>query len=429
MSTKEQRAAELLREFKGDTYTFGLDCFDALGPAAASCGARAAVVVSGCGKPWGPPLHEAVRAALDASGVALAGELIPGPKPNAPVADVLRIADALAGLHPDVVVAVGGGSCIDAAKAALAYSVLADVAADLHDYFGVGQVTTILEGADRKMVPLVAVQLASGSAAHLTKYSNVTNTESMQKMLIVDAAVVPPKAVFDYAKSATMSADFTMDGALDGVAHCVEVLYGSGADVIGKVRPVSLLGIDLIVSNVKAACRDPEDVHAREALGLGTDLGGYAIMIGGTNGAHLTSFSLVDLLPHGRACALMNPYYTVLFAPAITDKLRAVGAIYKAAGYTGVDLDRLSGRELGLAVAEAMLALAREIGFPTTLGEVEGFSDGHIGKAIEAAKNPKLESKLRNMPVPLSADDVDTYMEPVLRAAQSGDFSLIRNVT
>ncbi len=64
---------------------------------------------------------------------------------------------------------------------------------------------------------------------------------------------------------------------------------------------------------------------AREALCLATDLGGYAIMLGGTNGGHLTSFSLVDILTHGRACALMNPYYTVFFAPAVEGPLQHRG--------------------------------------------------------------------------------------------------------
>ena len=66
---------------------------------------------------------------------------------------------------------------------------------------------------------------------------------------------------------------------------------------------------------------DPDELSAREALGLGTDLGGYAIMVGGTNGPHLNSFSFVDVLAHGRACAILLPYYTVLLAPAIERQL------------------------------------------------------------------------------------------------------------
>lgn len=427
MTDKRKQAAALLRQFKGDRFTFGLGCFDALGPATAALGRRIAVVTSGFGKRWGPPLHDEIRQALAAAGLEPAGDMIPGAKPNSPMEDVFRVADVLDSLQPDAVLAVGGGSCIDAAKASVAYHVMGDKVTDLNAYFGVGEFSAMLEREGRRMTPMVAVQLASGSAAHLTRYSNITNMQTMQKLLIIDEAVVPPRAVFDYAKTVSMSKDFTMDGALDGISHCLEVLYGVSGDQLDQARPVSLLGIELIVNNLKRACDAPDDLAAREALGLGTDLGGYAIMIGGTNGAHLNSFSMVDLLPHGRACALMNPYYTVFFAPAIDEKLRAVGQIYRDAGYTRADLDRLSGRDLGVAVAEAMLALSRELGFPTTLREVDGFTDAHIGRAVQAAKNPKLESKLKNMPIPLSAENVDDYMAPVLEAAKTGDFSAIRS--
>jgi alcohol dehydrogenase class IV len=174
--------------------------------------------------------------------------------------------------------------------------------------------------------------------------------------------------------------------------------------------------------------RDPGDKEARDALCLATDLGGYAIMLGGTNGAHLNSFSFVDILSHGRACAMMNPYYTVFFAPAVERPLKVVGKIYQEAGLAPADIDRLSGRDLGMAVAEAMFELARRIGFPTKLSEVPGFSPAHIDRAIAAAKNPQLKSKLENMPVPLTAEMVDDYMGPVLQAACRGDLSVIRNV-
>ena len=151
-------------------------------------------------------------------------------------------------------------------------------------------------------------------------------------------------------------------------------------------------------------------------------------MIGGTNGGHLTSFSLVDILSHGRACAIMNPYYVVFFAPAVEEPLRLVGEIFKAGGLLEEELEGLQGRELGMVVAEAMMELSRRIGFPTTLGEVSGFTEGHIQRALRAAKDPQLKMKLENMPVPLRAEMVDEYMGPVLEAARTGDLSLIKNV-
>jgi hypothetical protein len=75
-----------------------------------------------------------------------------------------------------------------------------------------------------------------------------------------------------------------------------------------------------------------------------------------------------------------------------------------------------------------MIALSTEIHFPTRLADVPGFEEAHNRRALAAAKNPQLDSKLKNMPAPMSAATVDEYMGPVLEAARVGDFSLIRNM-
>jgi len=125
---------------------------------------------------------------------------------------------------------------------------------------------------------------------------------------------------------------------------------------------------------------------------------------------------------------MMNPYYTVFFAPAVQGALKKVGEIYLDAGYAPAGISRLSGRDLGCAVAEAMIAFERSIGFPTRLKEVPGFTYEHIDRALVAAKNPQLRMKLENMPVPLTAEMVDEYMGPVLLAAREGDLAVIKNV-
>jgi hypothetical protein len=124
----------------------------------------------------------------------------------------------------------------------------------------------------------------------------------------------------------------------------------------------------------------------------------------------------------------MNPYYTVFFAPAIEQKLRVIGAIYKKLGYLDKDLDALSGRELGLAVAEGMIAFSEYVGFPTSLKDVPGVSRKHIERSLNAAKDPQLDMKLKNMPVPLNAGLVDEYMGPILEAAWSGELERIENM-
>lgn len=417
------KARGLIREFKGDRYLYGAGVLSQVGGVAAALGKQAALVRDTF--PGSDSFAHTIGSSLEDAGVALAGE-VQGPGPNAPRDDLFRIRDELRAIDPDVLISFGGGSTIDATKAA---EVLRTLGGEIDDYFGTGLVSRALADSGKSLTPHIAIQTAASSGAHLTKYSNITDISTGQKKLIVDDAVVPSRPVFDYAVTYGAPPALTADGALDGIAHSLEVLYGAvDKPNYAKIEEVASASIRLVVAYLPQVMETPRDKDAREALCLGTDLGGYAIMLGGTNGGHLTSFSLVDILSHGRACAMMNPYYTVFFAPAIEKPLRLMGRIYKDAGLTDEDVDALTGRELGVAVARAMIALSERIGFPTKLSEVEGFTDAHIERALTAAKNPQLKMKLENMPVPLTAAMIDEYMGLVLRAARDGDLSLVQNV-
>jgi len=416
-------ARALLREFKGDTYVHGMGVLSEVGRMTAALGRRAVLVTDAY--PGSEPAQAKIRQSLAAAGVEVLAE-IDGAAPNAPREDLARVTDGLKQLDANVAVSFGGGSTIDVTKAAV---VLDTLGGDIEDYFGTDTVTAALAKGGGQLTPHVAIETAPSSGAHLTKYSNITDVDAGQKKLIVDEAIVPPAAVFDYEVTFGAPPGLTADGALDGVAHCVETLFGAvGKPAYDQLERVAREGVSLVVEHLAGVMDNPRDAEGREALGLATDLGGYAIMLGGTNGPHLTSFSLVDVLSHGRACAITNPYYTVFFAPAIEQPLRMVGSILRKGGYTDADVEALAGRELGVAVAEAVIAYEKKIGFPTTLDEVPGFTDAHVERALTAAKNPQLKMKLENMPVPLTADMVDEYMGPVLQAARTGDLGLIKNV-
>ena len=434
------KSRELLRAWKGDSYVFGRGVLDQVGGLARRHGKTALLV---CNTTYMKAVADRVAASLEAAGLSLAGGLIvPDAGPNAPREDVYRIESYILHFRPDCVVAVGGGSTIDACKAACLLAGLgASHTPEIEAYFGTGLVTAALAAtalaatvpgatghARDPLVPLIAVQTSASSGAHLTKYSNVTDPAAGQKKLIVDEAIIPVESLFDYDVTASMPLSVTIDGALDAIAHCFEVYTGIPLEKRTLAADIALNAIELAVSYGPRVTRNPADMEAREAIGMATDLGGYAIMVGGTNGAHLTSFSLVDIAGHGTACGIMNPYYAVFFAPAIEEQLRSVGGIFKKYGYIADDLERLGGRELGLAVARGMVAFGKALGAPTRLSELKGFSEAHIEKALAAAKNPQLEMKLKNMPVPLGVDMVDEFMGPILRAAAGGDFGLIKNL-
>ncbi len=420
----KRAAGDLLSRWKGGACALGLGCLERVGPLSAEVGRRALLAANSSS--WLAPTVEAVAASLSAAGVEVAARTR-GAHPNSPLADVFAMQEAMGSAGAELVVAVGGGSTIDAAKAANVLATLEGRRHEIEPYFGVGKVTEALSAGGKRLPGFVAVQTAAGSGAHLTKYSNITNPQTGQKKLIIDEAVVPVRAVFDYEVTRTAPADLTMDGAFDGLGHATEAYYGAGPDNIDRLEEIALAAVELIVSAVGDAVAHPDNLSAREALGLGTDLGGYAIMVGSTNGPHLNSFSLVDVTSHGRACAVLEPYYTVFFSRAIQRQLQALGAVYARYGCVQADLERLGGRELGEAVAEGMLSLCRKVGFPTTLGEMPAFRDEHVARALAAAKNPQLASKLQGMPTPLSGEQVDEYMGSVLDAARTGELSRIKD--
>lgn len=412
------KARALIHGFKGDTYVHGLGVLPRIGELVSGLGVRAMLVRDTF--PGSEKYICTIQESLSSAGIEVL-RIVDGAAPNAPREDLARIAAEIIALQPEVIISFGGGSTIDAVKSA---EVLRTLGGTIDDYFGTGMVSKALAQSGKKLHPHVAIQTASSSSAHLTKYSNITDVRTGQKKLVVDDAIVPVCALFDYAVTAGSPASLTADGALDGVSHCLEVLYSAvGKPVYDRMTEVARAGIGLVLEYLPKALANPSDLESREALGLATDLGGYAIMLGGTNGAHLTSFSLVDILSHGRACAMMNPYYTVFFAPAVQGPLQIVAELCKIPG-----ADRLAGRELGVAVAEALLAFEKSMGLPGRLSDVPGFTDAHLTRALTAAKDPQLKMKLENMPVPLTAEMVDEYMAPVLQAAKTGDLSVIRNV-
>ena len=417
------KARELIGQFKGDDYRFGLGAIARVGEMGARIGREFLLVLGQSAEKSG--MAKRLRSAFERTGLGIRAEC-PGARPNSPVEDVLRVRDEILSLRPEAVVGLGGGSLLDALKGSIT---LAALGGSCEDYYGAGKVREALGKGGRKLLPMLAVQTASASAAHLTKYANITNMATMQKKLIIDEALVPPVAVFDYRATLSMSETFTKVGAFDGLCHILEVYFGTpeGHPQLGRVAELAPVGLELLIGSLPGAVKQPACEQCRECIGLGTDLGGYAIMLGSTNGPHLNSFSLVDVMDHGQATALLAPYYTCFFGPAIRERLLVVGGVYQRYGYIdeSMDLAGLDGRRLGVTVGRGMAALAESVGFPTTLDQVKGFRDEHVRRMLAAAKDPSLASKLQAMPIPMRAEEVDRYMGSILQAARTGDFGAI----
>jgi len=405
----KEKAYQLLKEWKNDNYINGLGVLDQIGKLTANKCKNPLIICN--------PSHKSILdkslkslSALNINPVAIA----PGVKPNSPREDVYRLATWILSFNPDCIIAIGGGSTIDAGKAAVVLSSLGkNVTPEIDYYLGSGIVSKELEKHNVTLLPLIAVSTTASSGSHLTKYANITDTVTGQKKLIVDSSIVPTSSLFDYSTTVTMPLKVTIDGILDAISHTFEVYWGNNSPLC---KNLALTAIELCLKYAPTLISEPNNLEAREAIGLATDLGGYAIMVGGTSGAHLNSFSFVKLTGHGTACGIMNPYYSILFSRAIKPQLEAINKVFKNYGF---DND---------TVAESMIAFAKSLNAPTTLQELENFNPSYITKALTAAKDPALKMKLQNMPIPMTNEDIETYMKPLLNAATTGNLELIKKM-
>ncbi len=412
---KIQKAQQLIRGYKKGNYRFGTHCLDQTGKFAAQLGRDVLLVISS--SEWAKPLRKTIQASLKENRLHCK-KVLDTPLPDTPISAVKKMAEAIEKIQPQCMVCVGGGSAIDCAKAANIAATLHT--GDLEPFFGAEKVRPALEKDAKSLVPMVAVQTNAGSGSHLSKNAVVTDMDQMQKKLISDPCLVPDRAVFDYTVTQSLNQQLTIDGALDGFSHCLEIYYSLKDDA--HAQQVCLTGISIIVDYLPLLAKDLTNEAYRKAIGLATDLGGYALMLGNTSGAHLNSFSMVGMATHGRACAILNPYYTVFYAPALGDKLHKLAHIFSRYMDHTKSKDP---RKIAEALARAMLSFYQSLGFPTTLGQLEGFSPDTIEKALEAAKNPQLEMKLKSMPQPLDIQSVDCCMRPVLEAARTGKLEII----
>lgn len=178
-----------MKGFKGDNCSFGLaGVLDKIGEFAAEFGNTATVEVNraNCFKSVVEPDVESLRRREIAR---TGGRIIRGTAPNAPREGVYRITTYTLHFKPDYLIAVRGGSTIDAVKAANVLASLGEYKPEIEPYFGIRQVSAALAKTGWRLLPMVAVESAASSSAHLTKYSNVTGTVARQKKLIVGDAV------------------------------------------------------------------------------------------------------------------------------------------------------------------------------------------------------------------------------------------------
>ncbi len=276
-------------------------------------------------------------------------------KPNPTVENVKSGVAAFKASGADCIVAVGGGSSMDTAKA-IGIIIENPEFEDVVSLEGVAP-------TKNKCVPIIAVPTTAGTAAEVTINYVITDTENNRKMVCVDPKDIPVIAVVDPDMMSTMPKGLTAATGMDALTHAIEGYITKGAWELSDM--FHLKAIEIIASGLRGAVENT--LEGREKMALGQYVAGMGFSNVGLGLVHSMAHPLgaVYDTPHGVANAIILPTVMEYNAPATGEKYRDIA---KAMGVDGVD--DMSLDEARKAAVDAVRQLGADVGIPADLKEI-----------------------------------------------------------
>ncbi|TQR15587.1 iron-containing alcohol dehydrogenase [Psychrobacillus soli] len=249
----------------------------------------------------------------------------------------------------DHIVAIGGGSCIDTAKAV---SVLMTNGGTMTDYFGTGKKIT------QKPLPVIAIPTTAGTGSEVTKVTVITDTETNVKMMLADASLLPAVAIVDPNLTVSCPKSVTAATGVDALCHAIE------AYISRKAHPVTdalaLTAIDHIMRSIRIAYEDGTNMDARGEMALGSMLAGAAFSNSSVTLVHGMSRPIGALFhaPHGISNAMLLPAVLEFTMEASIERLAQIGRKVIA------DAGNYSNEELAIGLINEVKQLCFDLNIP-----------------------------------------------------------------
>lgn len=216
----------------------------------------------------------------------------------------------------DFIVALGGGSCIDAAKA---IAVMVTNEGDYWDYIGSG--TGKGKSLARKPLPVVAITTTAGTGSETDAAAVVTNEETQEKTGFGREDLFPVLAIVDPELMLTVPPAFTAYQGFDALFHSVEGYVSNGANLMSDMY--ALTAIENISRNLVQTVNNGKDIEAREKVAFGNTLSGVVMCVGRVTSQHSLEHALSAYhqdLPHGAGLIMISPaYFTKLIDSHVCD--------------------------------------------------------------------------------------------------------------
>ncbi|MBO5267001.1 MAG: lactaldehyde reductase [Ruminiclostridium sp.] len=288
-------------------------------------------------------------------GASLAYEIFSEIKPNPTIENVQAGVEAFKAAGADYIIAIGGGSSMDTAKA-IGIIINNPEFADVRSLEGVAPTT-------KACVPIIAVPTTAGTAAEVTINYVITDVEKNRKMVCVDPHDIPIVAVVDPDMMSTMSKSLTAATGMDALTHAIEGYITKGAWELSDM--FHLKAIEIISRSLRGAVENTPE--GREDMALGQYVAGMGFSNVGLGIVHSMAHPLGALYdtPHGVANAIILPVVMKYNAEATGEKYRDIA---KAMGVKGTET--MTQEEYRAAAIEAVRKLGEDVGIPADLKDI-----------------------------------------------------------
>lgn len=335
-----------------------------------------------------------------------------------PVECIAKAVESGRAADADLVIGIGGGSCLDAAKVA---ALLLAHGGRVSDYYGEFKVPG-------PVLPLISMPTTSGTGSEVTPVAVVTDPDRAVKVGIASPHIISHTAICDPELTYSCPPGLTAVSGADALTHAIEAFTTLRRQPTGTIvhehvflgknalsDHYALLAISHIAASLKRAYDDGGDVEARERLMLGATAAGLAFGTAGTAAAHAVQYPIGAMThtPHGAGVAVMMPYVMEFNRAYCEPELAEIG---KAMGLDGAG--RTAGEQAGAAI-DAVERLFASIGIPKTIADLGVRSEQLAQVAEQAMGSARL---IKNNPRPIELD----AMTMLVDAAFTGERARLR---
>ena len=314
-------------------------------------------------------------------------EILPNVPADPTTVSVEAVIQTVKTQHPDWIIAMGGGSVLDTAKAAAS---LAVNPGDVVKYLR-GQLQIKLPG-----IPLIAVPTTAGSGSEVTPYASITDSHKMSKISLSHDYLYPKYALLDPSLTLSLTRRQTAISGMDALCHAIEGYWSNRSTPATDSH--ALAAAKLLLSALPNAYRNPDDINPYRLAMEGSMLAGLTISHARTTAVHAVSYPMTVYfhIPHGLACSMLLPSFIRYNSGAMKQEKEM--NLLTCLGFNSMH-----------QFAEAVEYLQEELDLPVRLGDL-GLSRTHIATIVDNGFRP---DRMNNNPRKITSDELAALIESI----------------